>query len=103
MPLSSVAPAASVTASAILMPSGRTYGADIADISKRDAADVVEVESRARNCEGFGKPAAVASLWHNASAPDTPWLVTNDPFDTNASRPGAGVMVRAVTWLVSKQ
>src|ERR1700691_539239 len=103
MPLSSEAPAAMVGASAILMPSGRTYGADIADISKRDAADAVEVESIARNCVGFGKPAAVASAWHSASAPDTAWLVTNDPLDTNASRPGVRVTVSAVMWLMSKQ
>src|SRR5271155_1707496 len=37
MPLSSVDPAAIVGASAISMPSGRTYGADIADISECDA------------------------------------------------------------------
>ncbi len=85
------------------MPSGRTYGADVADISKRDAAGAVEVESSARNVVGFARPAAVASFWQSVSAPDTPWLVANDPFDTNASRPGAGVTVSALTWLVSKQ
>src|ERR1700678_3367819 len=103
MPLLSVAPAASVGASAISMPSGRTYTADVADMSKRDAAGTVEVESSARNCVGFARPAAVASLWHKASAADTPWLVLNDPIDTNAIRPGTGVTVNAVTWLVSKQ
>src|SRR6266481_6102157 len=99
MPLSSVAPAARVAASAILMPSGRIYGADIADISKRDAADAVEVESRARNCVGFDKAAAVASFWQRASAPDKPSLVANDPLETNASRPRAGVTVSVVMWL----
>src|SRR5271154_5266737 len=95
MPLSRVEPAAIVGASAISMPSGRTYGADIADISKRDAAGTVEVESSARNVVEFARPAALASFWQRVSAPATPWLVANDPFDTNAMRPAPGAPARA--------
>src|SRR5271166_6100575 len=103
MPLSSVEPAAIVGASAISIPSGRTYGADIADISKRDAAGTVEVETSARKVVGFARPAALASFWQRVSAPAMPWLVAKDSFDTNAMRPAAGVTVSAFTRLMPKQ
>src|SRR5258708_3749066 len=103
MPLSSAAPVSIVGASAILMPSGRTYCIDGADKSKRDAADTVEVESSARKLTGFVKPAAVASLWQSASAPVTPEVVSKEALDTNAIRPAAGVYVSGVTWEVSRQ
>src|SRR5271156_3358087 len=103
MPLARVEPAAIVGASAISMPSGRTYGADAADISKRDAAGAVEVDSSARNVVGFARPAAPASFWQGVSAPAPPWLVANHPFETNAMRPAIGATVSALTRLVPKQ
>lgn len=86
-----------------MMPSGRTYGIDIADKLKRDAADTVEVESNARKCVGFANPAEAASLWQSASAPATSEVVSNELADRKATRPAAGVYVSGVTWEVSKQ
>lgn len=85
------------------MPSGRTYGIDNADKSKRDAADTAEVESNARKFVGFVKLAAAASVWQSVSAPVTPLVVSNEPADTNPMRPGTGVTVSGVMWVVSKQ
>ena len=103
MPLSSGAPDAIVGASAILIPSGRTYGSDIAKKSKpeRMAAGVVEVESSAWKVPG--SEAADASVAHKVSAPATPEVLSSVPLETNAIRPGVLVTVRGVTWEVSKQ
>ena len=103
MPLSSAVPAAIVGASAILMPSGRTYGIDPIVKVKRDAADTVEVESSARNVEAFANPALVASLTQSASAPVWPLVLSNEALEMNATRPVAGVTVTVLMWEVSKQ
>jgi len=70
---------------------------------KRDAAEAVEVESKARKWVAFAKPAAVASLWQSASGPAEPEVVSKEPLDTNAWRPGAAVTVSGLMWEVSKQ
>src|SRR6202045_765660 len=98
-----ILPHASVGASAISIPSGRTNGGDIADISNREAADAVEVESSALKLLAPGKLAAVASLWHRVSAPDKPVDGSKRPTETNARRPEKGVRVSGVLGETSKQ
>ena len=103
MPLSSAPPDAIVGASAILMPSRRTYGCDPAIKLNLDAAEVAVVESNARKLDALVSPALVASVWQIVSAASAPELGLNEPLDIKAMRPATGVMVRVLVWEVSKQ
>ena len=86
-----ILPDASDAASAILMPSGRTNGIEPIDMSNREAADAVEVESRAKKVVALARPALVASDWQSESALEIPVDGSKLPVDTNATRPATGV------------
>src|SRR5271168_3445482 len=101
MPLSSWSPDAMVVASAISMPSGRTYGSEAADKLKRDAAGAVEVESSAWKVPV--SEAAEASLAQMVSAAAMPEPASKPVAETNAIRPDVLVTVSGVTCEVSKQ
>src|ERR1700684_3793388 len=98
-----MAPIASEGASAILIPSGRTNGSDTMVMSKREAADAVEVDSSAIMVSAFASPALDASVWQILSAIAIPVKGSKSVFDTKAPRPETGVYVSGSAWDVSKQ
>src|SRR5260221_13194635 len=98
-----IVPIASVGASAILMPSGRTNGREPIVMSNRDAADAAEVESRARKLLGFARPAVAASVWHSVSAVEMPVDGSKSPLDIKATRPMTAGMGIGLVCDVSKQ